>query len=47
MLSNAPTDFIVEEFKDYHQSFVSASRIVNSKVEGRGKVKEIIVRNYK
>ena len=47
MLSNAPTDFIVEVFKDYHQSFVSASRIVNSKVEGRGKVKEIIVRNYK
>ena len=47
MLSNAPTDFIVEEFKDYHKSFVSASRIVNSKVEGRGKVKEIIVRNYK
>ena len=47
MLSNSPTDFIVEEFKDYHQSFVSASRIVNSKVEGRGKVKEIIVRNYK
>ena len=47
MLSNAPTDFIVEEFKDYHKSFVSASRIVNSKVEGRGKGKEIIVRNYK
>ena len=47
MLSNAPTDFIVEEFKDYHQRFVSASRIVTSKVEGRGKVKEIIVRNYK
>ena len=46
MLSNSATDFIKELYKDYNVNIVSATRIINSKVSGRGAVEEVIVTNY-
>lgn len=46
LLSNSYTDFIVDLYKDYNQTQITASRAINSKAEKRGKVKEILVKNY-
>jgi DNA adenine methylase len=46
LLSNAYTDFIVDLYRDYKQTKVSASRAINSKASQRGKVDEILVKNY-
>ncbi|HEY9298336.1 MAG TPA: DNA adenine methylase, partial [Phormidium sp.] len=46
LLSNAYTDFIVDLYKDYKQTQVPASRAINSKADKRGKIKEILVKNY-
>jgi DNA adenine methylase len=46
LLSNAPTDFIVDLYRDYNQTKISASRAINSKASKRGKVDEILVKNY-
>ena len=46
MLSNHNTPFIRELYKDFNFSIVKASRMINSKASGRGKVEEIVVRNY-
>lgn len=45
MLSNSDTEFIKELYKDYKIDFVEMNRFINSKSGGRGKIKEIIVRN--
>lgn len=46
LLSNAYTDFIVNLYKDYNQTKISASRAINSNANKRGKVAEILVKNY-
>ena len=46
MLSNSDTDFIKELYSDYDLNIVYASRQVNSKASGRGKITEVLVKNY-
>ncbi len=46
LLSNSYTDFILDLYKDYNIVTVEANRAVNCKSTGRGKVKEVLVRNY-
>ena len=45
MLSNSDTEFIKELYKDYKIDFVDVPRFINSKSNGRGKIKEIIARS--
>ncbi len=46
MLSNHNTPFIRELYKGFDFKIVKATRMINSKASGRGKVEEIVVRNY-
>ena len=46
MLSNSDTPFIRELYEGFAIDQVQAARAVNSKANGRGKVAEVIVRNY-
>lgn len=46
MLSNSSAPLIYKLYQDYEVIEVQASRAVNSKASGRGKVTELIVRNY-
>jgi DNA adenine methylase len=46
MLSNHNTPFIRELYSDFNFNIVKATRMINSKASGRGKVEEIVVRNY-
>jgi len=46
MLSNHNTPFIRELYSEFNFYIVKANRMINSKVSGRGKVEEIVVRNY-
>jgi DNA adenine methylase len=47
MLSNSNTDFIKDLYKEYNINLVDANRMINCNGKDRGKIKEIIVRNYK
>jgi DNA adenine methylase len=46
LLSNSSTDFVRKLYQKYEAIEVEASRLVNSKVGGRGKVKELLIKNY-
>jgi DNA adenine methylase len=46
LLSNSATDFIQELYADYHIVFVEANRNINSVGTGRGKINEVLIRNY-
>ncbi|MBA3920573.1 MAG: DNA adenine methylase [Nostocaceae cyanobacterium] len=46
LLSNSYTDFIVDLYSDYKQTRISATRAINSNASKRGKVEEILVKNY-
>ena len=46
MLSNSDTPFVRELYGGFAIDQVQAARAVNSKANGRGKVAEVIVRNY-
>lgn len=48
LLSNSSTDFIRELYSDYADRtvIVEANRAVNSKASGRGKVAEVLIKNY-
>jgi len=46
MLSNSHTEFILDLYKAYRIDIVRAPRSINSKGDGRGKVKEVLVMNY-
>ena len=46
LLSNSATDFIKELYADYRIEIVGATRAVNSVASKRGKVDEVLVRNY-
>lgn len=47
MLSNSYTEYILDLYKDYDIKTVMANRAVNCKATGRGKIKEVVVINYK
>ena len=44
--SNHNTKFINELYKGFHITIVPAKRMINSKADGRGEVKEVIITNY-
>jgi len=46
MLSNSDTKFVNELYADYEIKKVFASRAVNANANGRGKITEVLVRNY-
>ena len=46
MVSNSSAPLILELYKMFKISFVTASRAINSKVAGRGEIEEVIVTNY-
>ncbi|NLX76363.1 MAG: DNA adenine methylase [Clostridiaceae bacterium] len=46
LLSNSATDFILDLYRDYNITVVKANRAVNSRGDKRGKVDEVLVRNY-
>lgn len=46
LLSNAHTDFICDLYQDYTRICVKATRAINSKASRRGKIDEILVKNY-
>lgn len=46
LLSNASTDFIKDLYQDYNQVQILANRAINSNGTKRGKVQEILIRNY-
>jgi len=46
MLSNSDTKFVNELYSNYQIKKVFASRAVNANAEGRGKITEVLVRNY-
>ncbi len=46
MLSNSYSPLILDLYKGFEVNVVNATRMINCKAEGRGKVKEVIVTNY-
>jgi len=46
MLSNSDTKFVNELYADYEIKKVFATRAVNANANGRGKITEVLVRNY-
>ena len=46
LLSNSATDFIRDLYSNYSIAIVQATRAVNSKASGRGKIAEVLIRNY-
>ncbi len=46
MHSNSNSEFLKTLYHDYPIEFVEMERLINSKASGRGKIKEVIVRNY-
>jgi DNA adenine methylase len=46
MLSNSSVPIIYDLYKDYRIHEVLANRAVNCKASGRGKIKEVLIRNY-
>ncbi len=46
LISNACTNFITDLYKDYNQTKVLARRAINSNAKKRGKIEEILIKNY-
>jgi DNA adenine methylase len=46
MLSNSSSQLVYELYESYNVDIVMASRVVNCKGTGRGKIEELIIRNY-
>ena len=46
MLSNSATPFIMDLYSNFDVQIVRANRFVNANASGRGKVDEVVVRNY-
>lgn len=47
MLSNSDTPFVRELYRSFHIDIVAAPRAINCNGRGRGKVTEVVVRNYR
>ena len=46
LLSNSYSDFISELYAEFEPETVHANRMINCKGNQRGKIKELIVRNW-
>ena len=46
MLSNSATDFIKNLYSDFDIKIVKVNRAINSDGSKRGKVDEVVLRNY-
>lgn len=46
LLSNHNTPFINELYKAFDINIIQANRMINSKATGRGKVEEVLIKNY-
>lgn len=46
LLSNSSAPLILELYQDYKIEYVNARRAINANKEGRGEIKEVLVRNY-
>ncbi len=46
LLSNSATDFIKDLYQDYNIKIVKAGRNINSVATKRGKIDEVLIRNY-
>ena len=46
MLSNSHTPFVLELYEGFNIEEVEAPRAINSRAEKRGRIKEVLVRNY-
>jgi len=46
LLSNSYCDFIVDLYRGYNQIEIQATRNINSVGSGRGKISEILIKNY-
>ncbi|NMC63234.1 MAG: DNA adenine methylase [SAR324 cluster bacterium] len=46
MLSNSYSSFVKSRYKKFRVELVEATRAVNSKSDARGKINELIIRNY-
>ena len=46
MLSNSYTEAILRLYKNFNIDIIKAPRMVNSKADKRGKIEEVIIRNY-
>lgn len=46
LLSNSNVPFIQEQYENYTIEIVGATRAINSKASKRGKVEEVLIRNY-
>ncbi len=44
--SNSDTEFIKKLFEKHEIGFVQANRFINSKSSGRGKISEVLIRNF-
>ena len=44
--SNSDTEFINELYKEYNIEKIQANRFINSRSSGRGKISEVLVRNF-
>ena len=44
--SNSDTDFIKNLYEDHIINYVQANRFINSKSSGRGKISEVLIRNF-
>lgn len=44
--SNSNTAFIKKLYKNYDINFVQANRFINSKSNGRGKISEVLIKNF-
>lgn len=47
MLSNSYTPLILDLYNDFKINIVQATRMINCKANGRGKIKEVVITNYK
>ncbi|OGH07648.1 MAG: hypothetical protein A2W22_00605 [Candidatus Levybacteria bacterium RBG_16_35_11] len=46
LLSNSYSDFILELYKDFNIVIIDARRNINKNPDGRGLIKEILIKNY-
>ncbi len=46
LLSNSYSDFILESYKDFNIVIIDARRNINKNPDGRGLIKEVLIKNY-
>jgi DNA adenine methylase len=46
LLSNSYTEEIINLYSEFNIDTIKAYRNINSRVEGRGKIKEVVIKNY-